>query len=737
MSLFQARARFKTSKFGSDQFSSKETRRILLRFMSLYLIYLAILAAVLFASLSVSGNLMEKKTIGSVSDTLSSGMEKLDLTITSYERAASAVMQSPAMHTVVYGVHDKTYSIFDAHRIFHNIVQTLEAEPTCGYIMKNGIIMIPSRYFLGSDQSFDKYMKCMEYPTYDAWMDYLSSVTGQFAPALTYQTDKQNTVPAILYLYRKGTDMERTELFYVVIPIQRLEEILLSAPQELKGNLTLTMDVGDDSYILYQREDYAPDVCSHTVSYTGSSGLTVSFDIAEAFMDEQMTETKTGFYLFTVIFLLIGLIFAIAMALYNSRPLAALFNAVSQYDTTGQFDAPTERITKEYKYILSILSNSSLALKSYEKELEHYAAETRYWSFVSILMGEETEYSLSLNHPPYTLLLIAPAGGKKESCSLLLSLIRQYIGTTISRSGFMCVFRSAVVILAEDAVSDTVAAGITEILDTIPDLRFRQIFVPNLMTSSAIRDAYAQATYMLTLPPPDNTLWQELKLASDPAEASHTNELLMQFGVSTVSNLLTSGQIETLTDMFDNCIAFFRSGGYADETAVRHIYTSCVLALSIIHGKFKDITADITIPDYASFPTVESLLLSLREALCIAHNRIRSSYEQSDITGNNPIIEFITANIGNSNLYSKLVMETFEISDKELQHHVKRCTGKSFFNYVEKTRMERARHLLLTTNRSVTEIGEACGYNSNSTFNRAFNRFYGMSPAEMRKRTER
>ena len=65
---------------------------------------------------------------------------------------------------------------------------------------------------------------------------------------------------------------------------------------------------------------------------------------------------------------------------------------------------------------------------------------------------------------------------------------------------------------------------------------------------------------------------------------------------------------------------------------------------------------------------------------------------------------------------------------------VKAKTGKSFVAHVDDRRMREAKRLLAKPNVSLKEIIETIGYSSKSFFYKKFKHYYGMTPAEMRKR---
>lgn len=63
----------------------------------------------------------------------------------------------------------------------------------------------------------------------------------------------------------------------------------------------------------------------------------------------------------------------------------------------------------------------------------------------------------------------------------------------------------------------------------------------------------------------------------------------------------------------------------------------------------------------------------------------------------------------------------------------KKTTGESFVQYVNKLRLEKAKLLLLTTDRKTFEIAEEIGFENYRSFNRLFKREIGLTPSDYRK----
>ena len=62
----------------------------------------------------------------------------------------------------------------------------------------------------------------------------------------------------------------------------------------------------------------------------------------------------------------------------------------------------------------------------------------------------------------------------------------------------------------------------------------------------------------------------------------------------------------------------------------------------------------------------------------------------------------------------------------------RRITGINFTDYVARTRIERAKNLLLNPNLRISEIAYEVGFQSLTHFNRVFKRVLGQAPSDYR-----
>ena len=67
----------------------------------------------------------------------------------------------------------------------------------------------------------------------------------------------------------------------------------------------------------------------------------------------------------------------------------------------------------------------------------------------------------------------------------------------------------------------------------------------------------------------------------------------------------------------------------------------------------------------------------------------------------------------------------------------KKVTGLNFKDYLNLTRINQAEKELLATDRSITDIAAACGFNNTSYFISTFKKIKNVTPSEMRKAQKR
>lgn len=145
----------------------------------------------------------------------------------------------------------------------------------------------------------------------------------------------------------------------------------------------------------------------------------------------------------------------------------------------------------------------------------------------------------------------------------------------------------------------------------------------------------------------------------------------------------------------------------------------------------------LNLPHIHGFESV-LILLSILNELSISKDKTllsNSSYVQEfGITKSRRIKivdKYISKNI-NSPLKINDVAELVNMSQSAFSHFFKKRTQCSFTDYVTRKRIGIAAKLLITTEKTISEICFDCGFNNVSNFNRSFRIQKGCTPSEFR-----
>ena len=93
--------------------------------------------------------------------------------------------------------------------------------------------------------------------------------------------------------------------------------------------------------------------------------------------------------------------------------------------------------------------------------------------------------------------------------------------------------------------------------------------------------------------------------------------------------------------------------------------------------------------------------------------------------------QLISKNFANTISLDDLTKEV-NLSPPYLSELFKNETGETISNYIQRTRIEMAQHLLLTTMMNVTEVADAVGYADAKYFSRVFRKHLGIRPSDFR-----
>lgn len=134
---------------------------------------------------------------------------------------------------------------------------------------------------------------------------------------------------------------------------------------------------------------------------------------------------------------------------------------------------------------------------------------------------------------------------------------------------------------------------------------------------------------------------------------------------------------------------------------------------------------------------VENLLKSRRHLHRLFANQADETEEnglsnEADKTFVSQLRKIIQDHLSDSELSVEKIGEEIGLSRVQLYRKVKALTGYSPVEMLRKARLARARHLLQTTERSISEVAYAVGFSTPSYFSKCYKEEFGIQPGQER-----
>lgn len=137
-------------------------------------------------------------------------------------------------------------------------------------------------------------------------------------------------------------------------------------------------------------------------------------------------------------------------------------------------------------------------------------------------------------------------------------------------------------------------------------------------------------------------------------------------------------------------------------------------------------------------PMCEKVLDSMFTRLLVCLYRIKPELFLTDENRNTEIVRELQAKFEkdySENFSLANLAVGYHISESHLSHIFKNVTGYAPIEYLMSCRLSAAKNLLSTTDMSIKEIIDLCGFSDESNFSRTFKKKVGMTPTEFRKIT--
>lgn len=194
-----------------------------------------------------------------------------------------------------------------------------------------------------------------------------------------------------------------------------------------------------------------------------------------------------------------------------------------------------------------------------------------------------------------------------------------------------------------------------------------------------------------------------------------------------------AGVFEYVYPLFDGdgVIGFVSVSGYAAGKADARI-EGAAIRFGYDEQILKKKHALLRLPlDDGERARVDTLLYPLCQMLTLAYLQRNEAERKESLA--TQICRYVKGHYA-TYLTTEKICQKFYCSRSHFSHSFKKETGKSFREYLSDVRLEQAKHLLLYSHMSVTEICFSVGFNDANYFSNAFKQKEGISPLAYRQK---
>ena len=134
---------------------------------------------------------------------------------------------------------------------------------------------------------------------------------------------------------------------------------------------------------------------------------------------------------------------------------------------------------------------------------------------------------------------------------------------------------------------------------------------------------------------------------------------------------------------------------------------------------------------FKSLPEFREKMAGLTIEMCLQFAEFKDSRNNER---KSEILDYVNCHYGDSSMGLESVADEFGVSSNYLSRFFKQETGCSFIQYVTMIRMDRARELLVNSNKQIKEIVAEIGYIDVANFVRKFKGYEGVTPGQYREK---
>lgn len=199
-------------------------------------------------------------------------------------------------------------------------------------------------------------------------------------------------------------------------------------------------------------------------------------------------------------------------------------------------------------------------------------------------------------------------------------------------------------------------------------------------------------------------------------------------------NLIKSGQKEEALSFADSILDDFFSQGRIRREDAFYIFNQLLfLCAKVIHETQTRVSDVVDFQKLLSLPLFTQMNEYTMSCISATCDIIRNQRSSAENNLSERIVQYIRENSANCDLDLTSLADHFHVTAIYVSKAVRKVSGLSFIDYLNRLRTDEAKTLLSTTERSVRDIAADVGYDSDKNFIRVFKKYEGVTPGQYRK----
>ncbi|MDR2303186.1 MAG: helix-turn-helix domain-containing protein, partial [Treponema sp.] len=721
------------------------------QFLLYYVLFFLCLVVLFIPVYHINLSMVSRTYLDAAGAFLETGLSNFEEDIGHLETLAQSAYNNPKFRRLSYIGEDLTiadyYYTSSLVEDFKRYFAAAGMVADCGIVWTSGIVLSSKRIYFPGENFYPGYFMQEGVSSWEDWIKQEPagySVSGFVAQARFVTLERTYEGVALRISFSGGLPRKQPAFFFATLEKSYILSRLATNEVLRDGRIRLREPGGSiliDS--LGQEKETGGRDGMVLVEMAGRKrGFRVELDIPNAVFSRRLLPFKRLAVAFAFVYILSGVLLSIFFAQRNAKPIREIVKDVLNFGSRQVLDRNPEDFKSDYQYIQHFLSKAGNDYDSFKARLfrqEELQRENLFERLLHGLVYSDAVYQTVREYfpdfpSPFRIAAIALPNMEDAilaAYTMRQAMIQDIIKPHIPPSGYAHFSGNTLVLLLPDEDAEKLQEGLRRLNADLRAKLNADCRVALGGKAADIRNIHQEfylVRHLLRLP--RDLTENDVLRNENISPLSFPIELL---DASRLYELMLHGEESKSVDFINNMFYEMCRLGYADENDIQQLFFLYRrILLQIVKDLELDIGKEEIIPAYNSREELSFLFAKVAESIRKICGIINSRREGRETEFERSVIGYIDENITNTSLYTRMVTGCFHISENRLQNIVRRWTGKSFLEYVEYKRMGLARETLLKTSKPISQITGECGYSSENSFYKAFRRFYGMPPSELR-----